>query len=1103
MANLSTLLSRLQRDEMKYYVLQGRDLYTEDNFSILQNDNNSTKIKILLPIELGGFTIDSTYNFYVDYIDGAGKPGVVNNKTALKKVYKKQTDGSYTAVPDNQILIIGSGSGAARDTDGNIVYLEEPEDSSTEITIGNLRDLENQNYIVQDGQFVLEPNTQYSIDGRNYTSLVKHENFEDSAEISLDFNNPYSDTLYFIKTSPNLTVASSNQEGVTAEGQPVQYLAFTWTLDKQVTNAAGQVTFSIRIEKPNSNYSWQSNTVQFPIVSNLKETYYLKKEIEENFVIQNRTIKPVGNFENVLVKGDTNSNKLFYKMNRYFQGQDILAPKTYTDLNNKIFNVQKNQNGVFGYQDENTVYGLPIKYAISNIDIYRNGANGSYDVVNNSFTIDGVTYQIKKVVKEPVPQLDLVGIYQYKLYYQNGKSLTTYAANLTGLSSTVELNNGMEKITYVINIDGVANEFDTPSWLFSYSDATPTDPNIWAPVFNRLIRFIFMSPNKDYGDWNNGEIEYINTDEDYFIFSWTPDARATRSEGELSYYIEFFINGNYEEILEDTGISVVRTKAYSWSTLPTTIRVESNEAATATVNYIPHWVSYIENDLQDDMDSFLNNDLQSQYNSFEEYLTYSMLGDYYSTTLTAENGQPIIGELNVENLIYTVEQKDTNFNISNDVTNTLIQVTTHSLNDSNIYGAALQLRGNRIEIAQITDGQNNNIDFTVDDDTITIIINGVFYNADFPTTEVSTIEFSDGKKYNITYTTALINDYYLIYNKTRHSATFYELENENGISVPFLTYAKERIAAWETEGQNQLNSQQNNFDALRTNIVNQFGIDGVESSTDTNDLYHKVWNYFNSLGSTLSAIYSGSDLMTLKLVDKDGNETGIIYENNDEYGSFGLTDREGNTITYYVKVLNGYDSLGTIQQYVEIETDKSDFFVTGKYYNSEQEKDSDIFDTRKTYYDNQRNIVTFVYHPLVITTPQDSDYYTIGNSEAIYCIVLNTLYNKIENDIEQARVEAAVAYQLSSEALEEEVTEYKTNLDSIAEANRITLEQNYNNAISDFYATWSAQVNSDLLNYIANLQIALNDLIIQNTSQININASANTLIITPNQTTTQ
>jgi hypothetical protein len=1138
MPNLEDLLQQIEEDSVKYYILKGRDLYTEDEFSVLQNDNRSTQIQIYLPTSIGGTSISrledlENYNFYIDYIDGAGKPGVitgvrqsdVEHDLEIEALYKQDKDGSTYEI------------------------LSSPTDYTYEngkITIDGtqypLSTIANNHFKDGEGNlYYIKTNTQYIIDGKTYSSKVKNENFEDSAEISLDYDNPYSDAVYFIKSSEDLSININN------------YLIFNWNLNQQVTNATGEVVFSVRIEDNDNqqgtvDFKWQSNTATFTVKPNLQENYYLKKEVEENYVIQNRKIKPVGNFDNILVKGDTNSNKLFYKMNRYFQGQDMLAMKTFND-----YDVYKNANGVFSYKNGSSYTLLSVIYNIEDIAIWRDGVTGSYDPITKTLSIDGHNYTNLSLRRVPV--LPNPPTYKYSL-----QSNSTEIASLDSLNSIVTLNNN----EYRINISAIGNGF-------AATGLTSTGDNGWVPVFNRLIRFVFMSPNGDYGDWNNGEIEYINDEEDYFIFSWTPDSRATRSEGDLSYYIEFFINGNYEEVLEDTGTTTVRSKSYSWSTLPTTIRVENNRAASPSVNYIPHWVSYVENNLQDDMDSFLNNDLQSQYNALAEYFINAILGDYTYTSAEEESANTYIVVLG--DTIYNIEkiQSGNSFslNISNETMQQLITVDLENLSESSIYGAAAQINPLNLNELVITDIIYNNHSVltpgSISSETITIVVDGVEYTADIPTEPVPELDFTDADEHTITckmrYQTTLINNYFIIYNDTLNRIDFYDLENENGITVPFLQAAQERLDSWSQQAEDQRDTIQTNYNDLRGNIVSTFGL----GENITPDMYSQIWSYFDSLGKELYAIYDNSNSLngTFKIIDNQGNEYNVV---------------DGQTTidqqNYLVKNILVQTNAGQIRK-VEIETALDNFYMPGKYYylnDGNYILDNGILTEGRIYYSLNKiepalvgfsfenNVITLdsapsingvikVYYNIdeaevvetfrgdgetvsftLVTTEETKENIrvelteevtnitpisfttiplsldgsavngnTIFNSVNTYYATINTLSLQIQQSIAAAQTLAKDAFNTKSVELEDQNTASLANLTTQNAALQDNLQNKYTSALTDFYNTWSAEINASMLNQIATLEEALDNAINKKTNIVQATAQANTLIITPNQ----
>ena len=1101
MANISDLIDQLVPDKGKLYLFKNRDLIAQDNFTVLQNDNGSTKIEIVMPITIGGKTIGGaeepfeSYNFYIDYIDGAGKPGVVENTTEITALYKQEAgEDTYTEVVNLPTVV------------GDHFTLEEEDIYFS--------DIENNQFSIGTTKYIVETNVQYVTDEKNYNSRIKNENFEDSAEISKDYGNPYSDALYIIKSSANLSTGMPDDE-------LQQYILSTWTLDKQVTNAIGEVTFSIRIEKPADHFIYQSNSATFKVTPNLKETYYLKKEIEENYVIQNRTIKPVGNFENILVKGDTNSNKIFYKMNRYYQGQDILAPKKYEGED-----VYKNQNGVFfkTNNDDPAAATLGITYTINDLQIYTTGVVGSYDELTNSFTIGENTYHIQHLAKEP--QDSTIKTYKYFLYYTINSSTTVIAKRLDSLDTTIELEDG---VTYSINIAALGSAYESSGYdgiTTPHTYPTKGSGDELVPVYNRLIRFVFMSPNKDYGDWNNGEIEYIDPEGKYFIFSWTPDYRVTRSEGDVSYYIEFFINGSYEDVIDNTDVVTVRTKSYSWSTLPTTIRVESNVAATASVNYIPHWVSYLENGLQDDLNAFLHSDLQSQYNDFAQYLTYAMLGDYSSYQSEKETEGTFVEIDNVTyKVIYTEDAANNQIEvtISNEEELYSTTFTLEELSAENIYGNAFQL-SKSVEILRsfivnehiyTEQGTSNEYTFTIegegDNKKVQIIINSVTYQANYPDTTATTLTFSDIAEENqaediitatnVVFKTDLINDFYTVYNKVLDRFTFYKLENDNAITVPFLVYAQEMVSNWLIGANNQKTAQQTEFNTFLLNMVDAFGVDGRSTATEQiENLYNKIWDYFNVLGNQLQLAYNSTEAGTIVLHKHtiEGETNITLVPTADPTVLTATVDNQ----TYYFKQLRGKQN-DIFGDYVEIETSNSGFYEANTYYyqtgDSTYTLDTNAYYTfGRTYFTDNAgtNQKDFYVKPCYINSEVTEYYGLSGNStDLTYYISITTLYQYIEDQLARATASVNSQIQTSQQALQTDFEKYVGDLSDQADDLADTLETYYKDALSDFYITAEANANVGILQYTSDLKDEIDKIYSEMNERTTIPVSRNGILI--------
>lgn len=596
MANiLPELLSQLVEEDVKYYLLKGRELIQhEDNYTVLQNDKNSSKIRIIMPEKINGYTLNADYDYYIDFLDGKGKPGVVANETTITTV-KKVVGYDENGTPQYKEI---SKFDEVSNQNGYII-------NNNVLTIGDKSaTLERENLLtgtatIDNIEYIVTYNIEYipTEVNRTYNSNEIIQDYESSAKISADYPHEYARNLYFKKVSKNLTTISSAQQDINTNGDLVKYIYLEWTLDQEITAHKGEIVFSIRIENKDTDFLWQSSTGSFKVIENLNETYYLRNEIEENFVIQNRTIKPVGNIEAALVKGDTNSNKLYYKINRYYQGQDLLEER----------------NDVFKTEDDAFIinsYYANILYKITKGVLYSANDSSEQYMINISGNNGVVNINDNEYIFSLKKEFNInTSKYEQKLIYNEENQIT-----LENFQGTVML----DEKEYTISLSATAIDFEQTENKYEGKIL---------PVYNRLIRFVFLSPNKDYGDWNNAEIEYV--DDEYFIFSWTPDYRATRSEGEVSYYIEFFINGLNALVQNESGVvSEIETKTYSWSTLPSTIKVESNAAATPSVDYLPHWVGYIENQLATDVDLFIHGELQSQYDNFQNTILNKIFENY-------------------------------------------------------------------------------------------------------------------------------------------------------------------------------------------------------------------------------------------------------------------------------------------------------------------------------------------------------------------------------------------------------------------------------------------------------------------------------------------
>lgn len=963
---LAKLLLQLQEDETTYFVLKGRELYTEDNLEVLSNDKNSTKISIIMPETINGQSLDTNLKFYIDFLDGNNKPGVISSQNEIVKVTSENPETDSTEIIEYKITEGSSG-------DYKTYTISKNEEDITTITLYNDDTIKTSNGIVIsqneiniDGTtYYLQYNTRVS-GYRSYTSKVKNENYEDSAEVSDDFPSAYADSTYYLRQSKNIVVAGIHSD-TNVEDNLISYSLLEWTLDPSVTEAVGEVTFSIRIEDPTKDWKWQSETAHFTVKSNLQEIYGLRKEIEENFVIQNREIVPVGDFKAVLVKGDTNSNKLFYKMNRYFQGQDMLARKTWTadlsqtekDIKFNLYKTRDKKKDIIYYlkRDNGDFYIANFKYIINtltltdnqNAYIFNNGVIKDCITLNLGTKEDNITFKIdltnislyKKynanknyyeyeitaipIFKNNNQYVDIKNkpIYQdikdSKWYYVDSKelvptdSLPTIAFdNIKQLNNVLtyslpyyEYNNGnfTTKSEYKGSFNGIwqvtASDYDI------YSDdqgaiKLDTAPIGIVPIFNRLIRFVFLSPNKDYGDWNNAEIEYINEAENYFIFSWTPNARATRTEGELSYTIEFFINA-FEEVLDENQNRVInQTKAYSWSTLPSTIKVENNSAATASVNYIPNWVAFVENELAPKIDEFIHNDLESRYDTFENEMKARVFEGY--TTYKS------------------------NQLISNNITN----------------GYYIEVNGERYELTVTVDIVNNNpisITFTnsqistIGEKSRTFTLIPV-QNSDILYQSVNCIlpSFKDD-----------LTNYFLIYNSfTKQTLVFSINDSEN---TPFFPYLETRLEELITSTKQKIYDNEEDFTTLASNYNIK-----IDNSTTIESIFNIILSQiidkiFYNGKEDLDNLGTGEESLLGQFITKANSLTNDLQ--NYYYGDYkeGLLSYrfENNTITNY----NGLINSGKLILNVDNDTNKTAYKIINNGLSGE---------VLLGYYDMQANI---------------------------------------------------------------------------------------------------------------------------------------------------
>lgn len=922
---LAKLLLQLQEDETTYYVLRGRELYTEDNLEVLSNDKNSTKISIIMPETINGQSLDTSLKFYIDFLDGNNKPGVISSQNEIVKVISENPEVDSTEIIEYEIT-----EGSSNDY--KTYTISKNEENITTITLYNDNTIKvsngvviSQNEINVNGTtYYLQYNTRMS-GYRSYTSKVRNENYEDSAEVSDDFPSAYADSTYYLRQSKNIVVAGIHSD-TNIEDNLVNYSLLEWTLDPSVTEAVGEATFSIRIENSTKDWKWQSKTAHFTVKSNLQEIYGLRKEIEENFVIQNREIIPVGDFKAILVKGDTNSNKLFYKMNRYFQGQDMLARKTWTsdlvtdtgtekDIKFDLFKTRDKKADIIYYlkKDNGDFYIANFKYIINTLTLTdnQNAYIFNNSVIKNCITLNLGTKDNKVEIKVDLSNLSLKKIYSplNNCYYYNltatpifkidnkyvnmkGKEIyqnsagewlfkidDTTATDMPSISFEPfkQLTNKLNyRLSYYKYENGSYTEQTVKKGDFNgIWQVTASDYEIYSndsgkaikidtpigivPIFNRLIRFVFLSPNKDYGDWNNAEIEYINEAENYFIFSWTPNARATRTEGELSYTIEFFINA-FEEVLDENQNRVInQTKAYSWSTLPSIIKVENNSAATASVNYIPNWVAFVENELAPKVDEFIHNDLESRYDTFESEMKariFEGYTTYKSNQLLSDN----------KNTGYYIEVNNERYDI--------VITTDSSKNEE------------PVSVTFINSKDNANI-------SETYLLTAV-QNSDILYQSVNCLMPSTNED---------LNNYYLIYNNyTKQVLVFGINDSEN---TPFFPYLETRLEELITNTKQRIYDNAEDF----TTLANNYGIKTDDSIVTIESIFNTMLSQiidkiFYNGKEDLDTLGTGEESLLGQFITKSNDLT-----NNLQQYYFG--DYEEGLLSYHFKdpKINNFNGL--------------------------------------------------------------------------------------------------------------------------------------------------------------------------------------------------
>ena len=981
MADISHLVEMLEEEKQYYYVLRGRELYTEDNIEIIQNDMEGTLINILVPSRFENFDLtDPSTKIYIDYIDGKGRPGVVSNQILIEGIYDKDFNPVDPGIDPGTEHPASFGKEWLDFSVDNKIVLTETK------TLGQCT--------LEPGTYYIESNIKPDLITKNYQSNVVHENLDEYIKISKDFGDKYNEVIYYIKTNQNLQLK-------TLEIGDNTYNYIEWKIDQNITNAKGTVSFSLRLEKnvESVSYKIQSKISNFNIIENLKEEFFLKKEIEENYVIQGREIKPIGNFKNILVKGDTNSNKIFYKMNRYFQGQDMLLKKQFDDKDVYVFD-----NGVFGAKNNNEYYALNVIYEINDLSIYNINQIGSYN--NGVIQIGDNTYSINEFRKE----------------YWRGDNTYRFCLSLSG-QSPIYMNSLNDKIIldgneYNIIIDGYGIGFD---YSFRSDGQHQTITGNMVPVYNRTIRAVFLSPDGTYGDWNDCELEYINEDEEYFIFSWTPDYRATRAAGELSYYIEFYITDIVQET--DESGNIIKTKAYSWSTLPSTITIEDNRVGTASREYIPHWVSYIENQYQNDFDIFMNNEIRSDYEELVDYFSYALLG-------TENIGQ----EADYSNNSLSVTLNDIQYTIT----------FSESTVDGEFVGYDIDL------FAALADG--NLTIYTYKGNTQLTASNSNLY------TGILNIE----KSKEASTEKETISTYFVIYNPTITNEngvgrlTFYNMILNDNINTPFISVLNDTLQSFQDQFEASQNARQTDYDTLRSTILTSFGLDSTGSISETDEgLAQDINNTLTQEIALLTAEYSASAPIIPKLNQETTTAVSIDYNNRQ------IVINDTN-YPFYISFENNIP-------YINVKI--GDIVQTAQLYTLETPSNPQtILINNVAYWFYLKTIDNLLLESL--STYEDS--------------VNNTLYGDgtetnpgiVREAIDDAAAEIIVKEEDSINNIEAEATDFKNEIIETL----VDFTENYNSFINDLnstYEIYSEQIAEQSTGYSINIDDTGTILIIQ------------------------
>lgn len=621
---LPELLSQLKEDSIKYILFRDKELYVPEPLEFIQNESKGSIIRVLLPKKIREVNI-LNLRIRIDYIDPRGRFGTIisNQYPSYKTFYTDPETKEYKKISNNTKIKYEDGKLITTDENqyqiiDNYTYL----DKETNIYY----------YIKVDTEPLNEKEGLYSNTSLPlYNSNIVNGNYEDSANVSADYESAYADCSYTKLLAYNNFEIKSEEY---VEGNnTIQYYYFDWIISDNITTFPGILTFSISLSDSDVNsLYWKSDKATLLIKENLSNSYNLHAELEENYLVQGREIIPVGNYKNILIKGDTNSNKIFYKINRYFQGQDLLNRRK-ININGTSYPVYRQReylsSNVYYIKQDNSIKLLSTQYQINSIILEDLNGN-QYNLDNNKIIIQSENEELILSDFKCSSIFTSNNTKEYKITYMlNGKEETQ-----NSITEAWSINN----IEYIPHVNITANGFQIDTRTNDIPIYTEKD---LIPMFNRNIRFNYSTPD-GYGSYTNGEIEYINEEENYFIFSWTPNYEVTRTAGEVNYSIEFFIN-SLNNIIDANG-NTIQEKSYSWSTKNSTITVEENLATTVSADYIPSWVRYIENYFSEDFNNYKLTTIQPQIQAIEDLLTEKVFTNFQQISVKAINDEFIIGE---------------------------------------------------------------------------------------------------------------------------------------------------------------------------------------------------------------------------------------------------------------------------------------------------------------------------------------------------------------------------------------------------------------------------------------------------------------------------